>query len=169
MKTTFSLFAFGVFVALAQSAPAEEDGVTEVPTVQTPSCIKTPFPKEDIEGSVTCSSSGTLAFTPEFKQKAKRCSDPEIWGTEEGKKNPNCKFFCQGRGVGVLNENGIPTDELYNTYIDLAFPVDSRPKVKSHVEECIATLGNKVDPKDSDCVGAAEFNKCVFQVFTYTC
>jgi len=127
------------------------------------------LPQEDIKGSVVCSEHKNLTWTPEFKEKIASCMDPKVYGTEEGMKNPNCMYYCTGHAIGILDEHGMATKDLYDQFIDLAFPENQVAKAKEHVHKCLDDLGANVDPKDAQCVGAKELKECVCQSFSVEC
>jgi len=128
-----------------------------------------PLTKEELKDAVLCEN-GTLHLATEFKMKVKHCMmDSEHYGTEEGKKHPHCAFFCQARSIHVLGDDGMPTKELYDEFIQNAFPETYQEKVKEAAHKCIDDMGGKIDPKDEKCEGAGAFNQCIHKVFEMEC
>jgi len=69
--------------------------------------------------AITCSESERkLVPDPILFKIVENCSNPEIYGTKPGKLNPNCAGICQGKALGLLNEKGLPTKELYFNFIE---------------------------------------------------
>ncbi|CAG7834585.1 unnamed protein product [Allacma fusca] len=165
------LTVFLIFVTVKASPldSAEVKTDTSVPANDI-SNYPTRFTTDQIRGSIACSEQRkSIYFTERWLKLAHVCVDPELWGPEEGKRDTNCKFFCQGYSVGILDKTGHPTKESYDRYIDLSVSEEHRAKAKEIVHECLDTMANKIDLADPKCVGAGEFNKCVFRIFTISC
>lgn len=122
-----------------------------------------------IKGGIVCSENKNLTLAPEFKKEIEPCMDPAVYGTEEGMKNPKCGFFCSGHAIGILDDHGVPTKELYDQFLEAALPEKEMEKAKAHVHKCLDDFGSKVDPKDAHCEGAGDLHKCVVDALSMDC
>jgi hypothetical protein len=166
----FSALALAVAVRGVPMEMTTMETSTEVP-VNHVSKYSARFTSEQVNGSIACSEQQKhIFFTDYWINLAHVCIDPELWGSEEGKQDPNCKFYCQGYSVGILDDTGHPSKAGYDQYLDLAIvSEDQRAKAKELIYECLETMADKIDINDPKCVGAGEFNKCIFRIFGIGC
>jgi hypothetical protein len=88
-----------------------------------------------------CGKEGVMVPNTHALQGFRKCKAE--YGPESGK-NPNCKYFCEAKVLNLLDKTtGLPTEELYNTWVERNLLKSQETLAKAHFKDCITKYGKK--------------------------
>jgi len=105
---------------------------------------------------------GSWGPHPDRMKEIGACSG--TYGTEPGKKNPNCVFYCHAVALGVLGSNGLPSPAIYDRWVDETFPAVHKSGSKKWFRDCYEKHGKAIGKGDQDCTNAKKFLDCTWGI-----